>query len=155
MRNGLLIGGALYLSVPLVLYAFQRQLIFQGTPLDKAHKFSLNKPFDEVWLRGAGGPKLHGIHVKTTQPTRGVVYFLHGNAGNLDRWIGYHRPFTERGYDVFAIDYRGYGKSEGRPSAEGLFEDARTGYEWLRAKFPEEKMMKNAKNSTAEKMRLP
>jgi hypothetical protein len=46
------------------------------------------------------------------------------------------RQLRESPANVLAIDYRGYGKSEGKPSEDGLYRDARAAYDWLKAKTP-------------------
>jgi pimeloyl-ACP methyl ester carboxylesterase len=63
------------------------------------------------------GARLHALHLKLQAP-RGVVFFLHGNAGNLESWFVGLDVFRRANYDLFMIDYRGYGKSSGRIESE-------------------------------------
>ena len=65
---------------------------------------------------GQGGPSAPGI------PRAHIVYF-HGNGGNLSIWAPILAGVARRGYDVTAFDYRGYGRSTGRPSERGLYRD--------------------------------
>ncbi|MEI6634708.1 MAG: alpha/beta hydrolase [Chlamydiota bacterium] len=74
---------------------------------------------------GAGGP--------ATGPRRGILFF-HGNAGNISHRLQTIRIFHDLGLDTLIIDYRGYGKSAGRPSEKGLYLDAEAAYDWLRAR---------------------
>lgn len=61
-----------------------------------------------------------------------IIFFTHGNAGNIaDRAVKV-RYFIERGYGFYLCEYRGYGGNAGRPSEQGLYTDARSGLEWLR-----------------------
>jgi fermentation-respiration switch protein FrsA (DUF1100 family) len=53
------------------------------------------------------------------------VLFLHGNDGNVATHLGPAARLAEAGFAVFAFDYRGYGRSEGKPTFEGIHEDAR------------------------------
>ena len=73
------------------------------------------------------GVRLHGWWIRGTG--RLALLFFHGNAGNaadrLERAKILNRRF---GLDVFLVDYRGYGRSEGSPSEEGLYRDARAIY---------------------------
>lgn len=80
---------------------------------------------EDVEFQAADGVKLHGWYCPVENP-RAVVLYAHGNGGNLANRATYYRLLTERlGVSVFAFDYRGYGKSEGEPSEEGLLLDAR------------------------------
>ena len=73
-----------------------------------------------------------------------MTLFLHGNAGNLTHRYQSSREITAAGSSVLMIDYRGYGKSAGRPSEKGLFADAEAAYQYL---------MKNSmKNSRPEQV---
>lgn len=115
------------------VYFFQEQLIFQGTALPKDYAFSFDQPFEEVQLQAGNGDLIHGLYF----PAEGnqVVLYLHGNADDLTRWGKYAKDFTRLGYQVLAIDYRGYGKSEGFPSESALQEDANIAYQYLRTQF--------------------
>jgi uncharacterized protein len=94
------------------LYFFQESLIFVGTRLPDDHRFEFDVPFRELTI-AVDGAELNALHFQQPSP-RGLVFFLHGNAGNLQSWtsnIGYYRQVN---YDLFIFDYRGYGKSSGR-----------------------------------------
>lgn len=84
--------------------------------------------YEDVWLRAADGTGLHGWYLPGDGPT---VLFLHGNAGNISYRLDKLRVLHELGAAVLIIDYRGYGRSEGRPDEAGLYEDARAAYAWL------------------------
>jgi len=87
-------------------------------------------PFEEVNFSADDSMKLHGWFVPggDGQP---VILFFHGNAGNISHRIENIWFFHLLGFGVFIFDYRGYGKSEGSPSEEGLARDARAAREWL------------------------
>ncbi|HTR02902.1 MAG TPA: alpha/beta fold hydrolase [Thermoanaerobaculia bacterium] len=66
------------------------------------------------WIRGSG---------------RRVLLYFHGNAGNVSDRLARAKLLHDRlGLDVFLVDYRGYGRSEGSPSEDGLLRDARAIY---------------------------
>lgn len=88
---------------------------------------------EEVTLRRAGDPSLHGWWVPAPSGRRcATVLFLHGNAGNVAGRAPMAGDLARRGLDVMLVDYRGYGRSEGRPSEEGLYRDAETAYRYVR-----------------------
>jgi fermentation-respiration switch protein FrsA (DUF1100 family) len=77
------------------------------------------------------GTKLHGWYVRHPQPV-GHALLLHGNAGNVTLLADTLRTLNRRhNLAVLALDYRGFGKSEGKPSEEGLYQDARAARKWL------------------------
>lgn len=61
----------------------------------------------------------------------GQVLFLHGNAENISTHIGSVLWLLQSGYQVFALDYRGYGLSTGTPAVPQVFEDIRSSAQWL------------------------
>jgi len=60
---------------------------------------------------------LSALHLRLPDP-KGVVFYLHGNAGNLASWFADTSLFRQSNYDLFMLDYRGYGKSTGRVTSE-------------------------------------
>ena len=86
---------------------------------------------EDVKFESADGTKLHGWHVPHSAP-RAVVLFCHGNAGNVSMWAETLRALNEgQRVSVFSFDYRGYGKSAGKPTEEGILQDARAARTWL------------------------
>ena len=85
---------------------------------------------EDVSLTASDGVKLHGWFVKT-RDARATLLYLHGNAGNVaQRWY-WIRELSALPADVLAMDYRGYGRSEGEPSERGIYLDAEAAYRWL------------------------
>jgi fermentation-respiration switch protein FrsA (DUF1100 family) len=60
-----------------------------------------------------------------------VLLFFHGNAGNISHRRASLEIFHRLGLNVLILDYRGYGRSEGRPSEAGLYRDARAAWDYL------------------------
>lgn len=97
----------------------------------------LNLEYEDVYLDTADGETLHGWWLPAEAPennARGTVYFLHGNAQNISSHILNVAWLPERGYNVFTIDYRGYGQSTGDPDIDGALHDVETGLRWLAEK---------------------
>jgi hypothetical protein len=84
--------------------------------------------FEDVRLRTEDGPIIHGWFVPSRTP-RGTLLLFHGNAGTLSDRVEKIRLFHGWGLNVLAVDYRGYGESEGIPSEEGTYADARAALE--------------------------
>ena len=109
--------------------------------LAKDFIFSHYENFEEHYLEMEDGKQLHSLLFKTEDP-KGVVFYLHGNAGSLQGWGSVEEIFTALGYDVFIPDYRGYGKSEGTIKSEAqLHEDMQTLYDKLKEEYPEKKII--------------
>jgi hypothetical protein len=83
-----------------------------------------------VALVTADGLKLHAWHVPA-KDAAGTVLFCHGNAGNVSHRIETIAVLHKLGMNVLVFDYRGYGKSEGRPTEEGTYRDAEAAWAYL------------------------
>ena len=89
---------------------------------------------DELSILTEDGVRLHGWWIKGVGGR--ALLFFHGNAGNIGDRLDRARILNERlGLDVFLVDYRGYGRSEGHPSEEGLYRDARAVYAQALTRF--------------------
>ena len=116
-----LIGSYLLLNV--LFFTFQKKIIFQPAKLHLDHSFNFEEPFQEFFIP-VGNQKINALYFNAKKDKKGVILYLHGNADNLDRWGKYASDFTHRGYDVLMIDYRGYGKSDGKASEKNIYSDA-------------------------------
>jgi len=88
-------------------------------------------PNENVYFHAPGGPRLHAWFVPHAAP-RAVVLFAHGNGGNLSHRADLLRVLHDRlKVSTLAFDYRGYGRSEGKPSEQGVMDDARSAAAWL------------------------
>ena len=86
---------------------------------------------EDVWLVASDGVRLHAWWIAARQSPLSTLY-LHGNAGNLTYRFAQIREITAAGSSVLILDYRGYGKSQGSPSEQGLYADADAAYQYLR-----------------------
>jgi fermentation-respiration switch protein FrsA (DUF1100 family) len=85
---------------------------------------------EDVWLQTDDGVRIHGWYL----PTPGApvtLLFFHGNAGNLSDRYDWANSLSQLPAHVLLMDYRGYGRSEGRPDEAGLYRDAEAAYRWL------------------------
>jgi uncharacterized protein len=126
--------GIIILSVILILifslYAFQDKIIFRAVKLDKEYAFQFTRPFTEYSIATPDSNTINLLWFHTNSLPKGIVFYFHGNAGNLQRWGNYTDDLTRLGYEVVMMDYRGYGKSTGAPSEQNLYEDSELIYRW-------------------------
>lgn len=128
----------LYMTLCLALYLFQEHLIFFPQKLEQNYPFSFAPSFEEVNFKATDEKILNGLLFKADS-SKGLIFYLHGNAGSLSSWGNVANTYTDLNYDVFILDYRGYGKSEGSISSqEQLFEDNQLIYNELKKDYQEE-----------------
>jgi uncharacterized protein len=101
-----------YLLVLTLIWWGQERLLFHPQTLPADHRFNLPDDVQEVWV-DVPGAKLHALHLRQPRP-QGLVFFLHGNAGNLQDWFVNSDFYRQQNLDLLMLDYRGYGKSTGR-----------------------------------------
>ena len=87
--------------------------------------------YEDVWIETSDGVRLHGWFLPYSGARR-VVLFFHGNAGNISHRRETLEILHHLGVNVLIFDYRGYGRSGGQPSEQGLYRDARAAWRWLR-----------------------
>jgi uncharacterized protein len=85
---------------------------------------------EEVWLTASDGVRLSALYLPHP-PSRKVIVWFHGNAEDLSTAAGGMNFYSALGANLLAVDYRGYGKSEGSPFEEGLYRDADAAYDDL------------------------
>ncbi|MFO1293137.1 MAG: alpha/beta fold hydrolase [Rubrivivax sp.] len=135
----LLLAGAgvaafVYGALLAALYLLQERVIFLPEPLPAQHRFDFGADVHERWIEVPGG-RLNALHLKLPS-ARGIVFYLHGNAGNLQTWFGDAAFYREQGFDLFMLDYRGYGKSSGRIRSEAeLHADVRAAWDAVAAPY--------------------
>ena len=120
---------------------FQEKLIFYPTKLESDYKFTFDQNFEEINIKTTDNKLLNAILFKADS-SKGVIYYLHGNAGALNSWGNVAKTFTNLNYDVFMLDYRGFGKSEGRINGQTqIFQDIQTAYDKLKNIYSEDKII--------------
>lgn len=87
-------------------------------------------PVEDVSLQAVDGTRLHAWFAHGENASVTILYF-HGNAGNLSHRVHWIRALTRLPADVLALDYRGYGKSDGSPTETGIYQDADAAYRYL------------------------
>ncbi|HEY8050360.1 MAG TPA: alpha/beta fold hydrolase [Ramlibacter sp.] len=114
-------AAAVYTAAIGYLWFRQERLLFEPTPLDPAEKLVDDPDVVEHWI-DVPGARLSCAQFKCPAP-RGVVFFLHGNSGNLRDCLVDLDSFRDVNFDVVMFDYRGYGKSSGAIASEAQLRD--------------------------------
>jgi fermentation-respiration switch protein FrsA (DUF1100 family) len=127
----LLIGFGAYLVVVVLTYFLQPRYVFFPSRQIAATPGQLGIKYETTSIRTSDGLSLDGWYVPTEQRHRGVLLFLHGNAGNISHRLDSLMIFRDLGLSTLIIDYRGYGRSEGRPGEAGTYRDADAAWSYL------------------------
>jgi pimeloyl-ACP methyl ester carboxylesterase len=131
----------LYILVCVAFYFFQEKIIFLPETLEKSHQFDFEQAFEELNFKTADGKLINGLLFKADS-TKGLIFYLHGNAGSLKQWGNAASTYTDLDYDIFILDYRGYGKSEGKiTSQEQVFQDNQMVYDELTKRYDEKNII--------------
>ncbi len=121
----------LYLGACLVMYLFQRQLLFPADTRDIAMDVTALPRASVVDLTTADGETLRAWWVVPEDAGAPVYLYLHGNGGTLQSRSERLALLTAEGAGVLAVSWRGYGGSTGSPSETGLRHDAVAARDWL------------------------
>ena len=84
----------------------------------------------DVWMEASDGVKIHGWWVQREGSPLATL-FLHGNGSNIAYYASHVQEIVAAGSSVLILDYRGYGKSSGRPGEQGLYRDSEAGFIYL------------------------
>ncbi len=134
--------GILIISAYVFVYIRQERFFFNPKTLEKDYKYSFEQPFKEINIPVEEGVNLNALLFKTDSISKGVILYFHGNAGAIHEWGLRAHLYTENGYDILFVDYRGYGKSDGFYTNESeLYNDAQKIYDYLKTKYDEKEII--------------
>jgi uncharacterized protein len=125
-----------YLAINLVVYYIQENFIFKPEKLPQNFEYKYKNPFKELFFEMEDGGKINGL-LFPVENSKGLVVYFHGNSRSIKGWAKYAKDFTQHGFDVAMIDYRGFGKSIGKRNERTLKADATTFYAALLKEYPE------------------
>ncbi|MES2574952.1 MAG: alpha/beta fold hydrolase [Bacteroidota bacterium] len=139
-----LLGVIIFLYVCLCgfYYFSQDKLLFNtSVKLKKEHLFKFEEPFEERYITMSDNKKLNGVLFKAKE-SKGLILWFPGGRGMIDS-IGIDSHFyTDLKYDLFVLNYRGFGKSEGKISSEKQFnQDMQSVYDNFKKEYPENKII--------------
>jgi pimeloyl-ACP methyl ester carboxylesterase len=127
----------LYCIIGIAFYYLQNRILFHPVAVDIHTPYHFDQPFKEVDI-----PYTRDINIDVIQFTtsgidtpRGVVLYFHGNKDNVTHYARFSTDFTSRGYEVWMMDYPGFGKSTGQFSEEALYAYALVMYKLARSRW--------------------
>ncbi|OOV18706.1 alpha/beta hydrolase [Flavobacterium sp. LM4] len=130
-----------YVIIVSYVYFNQVGMVFQSAALSKEYQFEYQSQFEEINIKSFDGVNLNGILFKA-ENSKGLVFYLHGNAGTLETWGSISKIYTSLGYDIFILDYRSFGKSEGEiENEEQLNKDVTVVYKKIKQRYSEDKII--------------
>jgi uncharacterized protein len=118
------------LLLNIMMWLLQPGMVFYPVRAHQATPADWGLAFEDVELTTADGVDIHGWYIPYPRGTH-TLLFLHGNAGNISHRGDSIAIFNRLGLSVLIIDYRGYGRSSGRPSEAGLYLDALAAWRYL------------------------
>ena len=131
-----------YMLTGFITWYFQDRLIFRPVKTDPAKAYHFDIPFRELNIPVHANKNLSLVQFTVPDSLRrGIVLYFHGNRGNILRYAPQAPAFTRQGYEVWMMDYPGYGKSTGERSEKILYEDALLLYKMANAAVPVEQII--------------
>jgi len=135
MFNKIMLRIVIYLISGIVLMAIfakyleRRNLFFPFKTIEYTPKLA-GLSYEDIYFATRDNKKINGWFIPA-KDAKYTILFFHGNAGNISHRLDKIKIFHDLGLNIFIIDYRGYGKSEGSPSEAGLYLDAKAAYSYL------------------------
>jgi pimeloyl-ACP methyl ester carboxylesterase len=125
-----------YALIGSALYLLQDKLLLHPVVVSKDSAYSFNQPYKESFIAIDESTEINLIQFAAVDSIpKGVVLYFHGNKTNISRYAPYAKKFTSKGFDVWMIDYPGFGKSTGKFTEPIVYESAIQLYKLARTKY--------------------
>lgn len=133
---------AVYLLGGILLYALQDRILFHPVRFGSGYRYDFSLPHQDISIPVEAEDTLNLVRFeKTNTVTRGAVLYFHGNKRNISWYAPYIPYFTRHGYEVYMIDYPGYGKSTGKLTEKKLYQWAALVYKLALKRFPADSLI--------------
>jgi uncharacterized protein len=133
-RGWLKISLLVYGVVGIAAYYLQDTVFFHPKKIAAHQAYAFSQPFKEVVIPVDNNTTYSLVQFTTPAP-KGVVLYFHGNQDNVTHYATNAPAFTKKGYEVWMVDYPGFGKSTGTLKEETLYQQALQVYQVARARF--------------------
>ena len=118
------------------LYFLQDYILFHPVSLKINHKYDFPEKHNDINIAINKESNLNIVQFLSTDTvTKGVVLYFHGNKKNIAWYAKYPPYFTRHGYEVWIMDYPGFGKSTGKLTEETLYKWADQMYRFAASRF--------------------
>lgn len=125
-----------YALIGSLLFIFQDRLLFHSEAIDQDSSYQFNQAFQESVIPLDATTKFHVVHFTVPDSIKkGVVLYFHGNRKNIGHYAHFAKNFTRNNFEVWMIDYPGFGKSIGALTEENLYEGALQLYMLAKIRF--------------------
>lgn len=119
----------------------QEKMLFYPDILPSDYRFTFDNKFQEYTISVDSKTSINGL-LFHADSSKGLIFYLHGNAGSIYSWGNIADLYLKNNYDIFILDYRGYGKSQGRIMSEKqLYKDNQIVYDSLKTIYDENKII--------------
>jgi len=131
---GLLRIALLLLVIYVMLRWFEYKQVYHPSRAMEGAPGQLGRPFEDVFIPVEHGERLNAWYFPASNTASPVVLVCHGNAGNISHRLDLAALLLEAGAGVMLVEYRGFGRSDGKPGEENTYRDAEGAYHWLLGK---------------------
>ena len=115
----------IYIIIGIILYFLQDKLLFHPEKLSADYQYKFNIPFKEFNYPVSTGKNMSVVRFTVPDSVcKGIVLYFHGNRQNINRYARFATNFTKNNYEIWMMDYPGFGKSTGKRTEQALYEDA-------------------------------
>lgn len=131
LKRVLILSGITYLGVLVLLTLLETFLMYPAPSRDSGDWEATWLKHEDVYVTTAAGNEIHGWYCEHPDPKR-VLLLCHGNGEHV-AYMAEELEFFRDEFEasVFAFDYRGYGKSKGKPFETGILADGEAAQDWL------------------------
>jgi pimeloyl-ACP methyl ester carboxylesterase len=131
----------LYGITGIAIYYLQDTILFHPEKMAKEHSYNFSIPHKEINIAYNDSCNINIIQFTTEAAAKGVVLYFHGNRKNIAWYAKYAPNFTKNGYEVWMIDYPGYGKSTGKLTEQLLYAYAEQLYTFAKSRFAKDSII--------------
>lgn len=129
-----------YCLIGIIVYNIQDRFILHPVKIEAGKPYAFAQPFTELNLNYDQETNLNVVEFKTTDRpadsvAKGVVLFFHDGRGNIGDYAGLSKAMTDQGYEVWMMDYPGFGKSTGPMDEQRLYDLALVFYKLARSRW--------------------
>ena len=129
-----------YCLIGIIVYNIQDRFILHPVKIEAGKPYAFAQPFTELNLNYDTATNVNLVEFKATERpadsvARGVVLFFHDGRGNIGDYTGLSKAMTDQGYEVWMMDYPGFGKSTGPMDEQRLYDLALVFYKLARSRW--------------------